>query len=316
MSDGGPIASFRAVSKSYDGIAEALRGLTLDIAPGEFLSVIGPAGAGKSTALSVLAGLHAPDAGTVWLRGQDITRVPAERRGLGVVFTAPSLFPHLDVAANVAFPLSVRRLGRAECEEKATRMLELFSLAGLAALYPGQLTTEQQQRVALARALAFGPDLVLLDEPLGTLQGPERDALRTDLRRVQRELGVAMLHATRDAADALMLSDRIAVLHKGALRQVAPPRELYEEPADAFVADCTGANNRMRGRVVGIEDDMARVKLQAGPEVEALASVGLRPGDFASARNVWRWPPSAPAKWARTRCRPWCWRARIAATTY
>lgn len=275
----GPIAQFRAVTKTYDGVVDVVRSLNLDVARGEFLTLLGPSGSGKTTTLMMLAGFQAPTSGEILLRGQKVNRTPPHQRGLGVVFQSYALFPHMTVAENVAFPLTIRRIGRAERDAKVVRALDLVRLAGLADRRPAQLSGGQQQRVALARALVFAPELVLLDEPLGALDRALREELQMEIRHIHRELGVSMLYVTHDQTEALVLSDRIAVFNRGAVQQLAGPEALYEDPANAFVARFIGDNNRLSGRILEIDDDIARVKLQAGPVVEARAADATHVGD-------------------------------------
>jgi putative spermidine/putrescine transport system ATP-binding protein len=264
-----PMVRFRHVRKSYDGVAPAVRDLSLDVAPGEFLTLLGPSGSGKTTTLMLLAGFERPDAGEILLEERPIARTPPHRRGIGVVFQNYALFPHLTVAGNVAFPLRVRGVGRAEQQDRVARALDMVRLVGLEDRLPAQLSGGQQQRVALARALVFAPRLVLLDEPLGALDRQLREEVQLEIRRLHERLGVTMMYVTHDQAEAITLSDRIAVFSEGAVQQLGTPQELYDDPASAFVARFVGENNRLHGRVDGIEDDLAVVRLDCGPVVEA-----------------------------------------------
>ncbi|MSP31186.1 MAG: ABC transporter ATP-binding protein [Acetobacteraceae bacterium] len=275
-----PIARFHHVTKTYDGVIDVVRDLNIDVARGEFLTLLGPSGSGKTTTLMMLAGFQTPSSGEILLQGAPVQHTPPHKRGLGVVFQSYALFPHMSVAENVAFPLAIRRVGRAERDEKVARALALVRLTGLDDRRPAQLSGGQQQRVALARALVFAPELVLLDEPLGALDRALREELQMEIRHIHRALGVSMLYVTHDQTEALVLSDRIAVFHRGAVQQLAAPETLYEDPANAFVACFIGDNNRLAGRIVGIEDGLARVKLQAGPEVEARIADATRVGDL------------------------------------
>ena len=280
MSGAEPIARFRDVRKSYDGVTDVVRALNLDVARGEFLTLLGPSGAGKTTILMMLAGFQTPTSGTIQLRGANIHHTPPHQRDLGMVLQSCALFPHLSVAENVGFPLAVRRMGRAERDAKITDALALVRLGGLGDHRPAQLSGSQQQRVALARALVFAPDLVLLDEPLGALDRALREELQMEIRHIHRECGVAMLYVTDDQMEALVLSDRIAMFDRGVMQQLGAPETLYEDPENAFVARCIGDNNRLAGRVIAIEDDIARVKLDAGPLVEARVADARRIGDL------------------------------------
>jgi putative spermidine/putrescine transport system ATP-binding protein len=227
------------------GTVLALDGLDLDIAGGEFLALLGPSGCGKTTALRAIAGFDQPDAGRVLVGNRDVTDVPASKRDMGMVFQAYSLFPNLTVAENVAFGLRVRRRGKAEQTARAAELLDLVGLADRAARYPHQLSGGQQQRVALARALAVAPQVLLLDEPLSALDAQVRVQLREEIRRIQLELGITTVFVTHDQAEALSVADRVGVLRRGRLEQVATPDELYERPATAFVAEFVGTMNRL-----------------------------------------------------------------------
>jgi putative spermidine/putrescine transport system ATP-binding protein len=264
-----PLVRFRHVRKSYDGGAPAVRDLSLEVAPGEFLTLLGPSGSGKTTTLMLLAGFERPDAGDILFEERPIARTPPHRRGIGVVFQNFSLFPHLTVAGNVAFPLRVRGVARAEQRDRVARALDMVRLVGLHDRLPAQLSGGQQQRVALARALVFEPRLVLLDEPLGSLDRQLREDVQQEIRHLHQRLGVTMIYVTHDQAEAITLSDRIAVFAAGAVQQLGTPRQLYDEPASAFVARFVGENNRLPGRIDAIEDDLAIVRLDCGPTVEA-----------------------------------------------
>jgi putative spermidine/putrescine transport system ATP-binding protein len=227
------------------GPVVALDGLDLDITGGEFLALLGPSGCGKTTALRAIAGFDRPDGGRVLLDGRDVTNTPANKRDMGMVFQAYSLFPNLTVAENVAFGLRVRRRAKPERTGRAAELLELVGLADRADRYPHQLSGGQQQRVALARALAVAPQVLLLDEPLSALDAQVRVQLREEIRRIQLELGITTVFVTHDQAEALSVADRVGVLRDGRLEQVASPDDLYERPATAFVAEFVGTMNRI-----------------------------------------------------------------------
>jgi putative spermidine/putrescine transport system ATP-binding protein len=231
------------------GSVVALDGLDLDIPGGEFIALLGPSGCGKTTALRAIAGFDRPDGGRVLLDGRDITDVPANKRDMGMVFQAYSLFPNLTVAENVAFGLRVRRRAKAERSGRAAELLELVGLADRGGRYPHQLSGGQQQRVALARALAVAPQVLLLDEPLSALDAQVRVQLREEIRRIQLELGITTVFVTHDQAEALSVADRVGVMRAGRLEQIASPDELYERPATAFVAEFVGTMNRIPARL-------------------------------------------------------------------
>ncbi len=230
----------QTVTKAFPG-TQALQGVSLQAGDGEFLALLGPSGSGKTTLLRVLAGLEVPDAGTVWFGGQDITRVPARQRGIGMVFQHYALFRHMTVAQNVAFGLNARpralRPGRAQIVQRVEDLLALVHLEGLGARYPTQLSGGQRQRVALARALAIEPRLLLLDEPFGALDAKVRRELRGALRDIHDRTGVTTVFVTHDQDEALALADRVAVMRDGLIEQVGTPHELRSAPATAFVTD-------------------------------------------------------------------------------
>ncbi|MGZ8802733.1 MAG: ABC transporter ATP-binding protein [Mycobacterium sp.] len=233
------------------GSTKALDGLTLHIEPGELVALLGPSGCGKTTALRILAGLDEATSGTVSVGGVDVGRVPANKRDMGMVFQAYSLFPHLTVLDNVAFGLKMRGKGKQQRTSRAADMLELVGLSAHAHKYAAELSGGQQQRVALARALAIEPRVLLLDEPLSALDAKVRTQLRDEIRRVQLEVGTTTLFVTHDQEEALAVADRVGVMSQGRLEQLAAPPELYAHPATPFVADFVGLNNRVATQVSG-----------------------------------------------------------------
>ncbi len=242
------------------GPVQALDGLNLTLAPGELVSLLGPSGCGKTTALRILAGLDDATSGKVLVDGKDLSRVPANKRDMGMVFQAYSLFPHMTTRQNVEFGLKLRKISSAERRSRAIEMLELVGLAAQSERYAHQLSGGQQQRVALARALAFEPSVLLLDEPLSALDAKVRAQLRDEIRRVQREVGTTTLFVTHDQEEALAMADRVGVMRSGRLEQIAPPQELYSSPTSQFVAEFVGLTNRLpaivsggRARVAGME---------------------------------------------------------------
>ncbi len=258
------------------GEVVALDGVSLDIASGELLTILGPSGSGKTTLLKVVAGFEAADAGSVRVDGIDITATPPAKRDIGMVFQNYALFPHLTVERNVAFPLEMRNVARPEIERRVAEALGLVELDGYASRLPRQLSGGQQQRVALARAIVFNPRLLLLDEPFGALDRKLRETMQLEVRRLQRRLGLTTIFITHDQEEALVLSDRIAVMNKGSIQQVASTTEIYERPANDFVADFVGESNIFHGTVT----EVGSVTLESGRRllITSNAPVGTRVG--------------------------------------
>lgn len=227
------------------GNVRALDDLDLTLDPGELVALLGPSGCGKTTALRLVAGLDEPDAGRIIVGGRDVTNVPANKRGMGMVFQAYSLFPHLTARENVAFGLKLRGVDRSARRNRAGEMLELVGLADQAGRYVSQLSGGQQQRVALARALAIEPEVLLLDEPLSALDAKVRAQLRDEIRRVQLEVGTTALFVTHDQEEALAVADRVGVMYGGKIEQLAAPEVLYNRPQTHFVAEFVGLMNRL-----------------------------------------------------------------------
>ncbi|WFU71224.1 ABC transporter ATP-binding protein [Bradyrhizobium sp. CB2312] len=262
---------FSGVQKTYDGETLVVKNLNLEIARGEFLTMLGPSGSGKTTTLTMLAGFEAPTHGSIHLAGRPIDKMPPHKRDIGMVFQNYALFPHLTVKDNLAFPLKVRKLGRAEIEARIKRALDMVQLGAYSARRPGQLSGGQQQRVALARALVFEPKLVLMDEPLGALDKQLREQMQLEIKHIHEDLGVTIVYVTHDQGEALTMSDRIAVFNDGVVQQLAAPDELYERPTNAFVAQFIGENNRLYGNVLGINGTTCNVEISGAGTVKALA---------------------------------------------
>ncbi|MDB6051254.1 MAG: spermidine/putrescine transporter ATP-binding protein [Pseudomonas sp.] len=265
------LVSFRGVQKSYDGENLIVKDLNLEIRKGEFLTLLGPSGSGKTTSLMMLAGFETPTAGEIQLAGRSINNVPPHKRDIGMVFQNYALFPHMTVSENLAFPLSVRGLNKSDLADRVKRSLSMVQLDPFAHRYPAQLSGGQQQRVALARALVFEPQLVLMDEPLGALDKQLREHMQMEIKHLHQRLGVTVVYVTHDQGEALTMSDRVAVFHQGEIQQIAPPRTLYEEPKNTFVANFIGENNRLNGNLISRTGDRCIVALARGEKVEALA---------------------------------------------
>ncbi len=236
------------VGKTY-GDFHAVRDFSLEIAEGELLVLLGPSGCGKTTTLRMIAGFIEPTSGVISLGGRDVTRLPPWRRNAGLVFQNYALFPHLSVAENVAFGLEMRKIDKASVRSRVEAALRLVRLEGLAGRLPRQLSGGQQQRVALARALVIEPDILLLDEPLSNLDAKLRQEVRVEIRELQRKLGLTTVMVTHDQEEALTMADRLVVMANGKVQQIGDQRELYERPANAFVADFVGRTNFINGRV-------------------------------------------------------------------
>jgi len=276
MSD--PIVRFVGIGKTYDGVARVIDDLHLDIERGEFLTLLGPSGSGKTTTLMMLAGFEVPTSGEILLEGKPLTRLPPYKRQIGMVFQNYALFPHMTVAENIGFPLSVRGIARNEIGKQVDRVLDMVQLAGFGARRPAQLSGGQQQRIAVARALVFEPKLVLMDEPLGALDKQLREQLQLEIRRLHQRLGVTMVYVTHDQAEALTMSDRIAVFHRGKIQQLDRPAQLYETPVNAFVARFIGENNRFDGSLEAVYGNQCTVRIAAGVCVEGALSTSLPAG--------------------------------------
>jgi putative spermidine/putrescine transport system ATP-binding protein len=248
------------LTRRYSGVT-ALDGLNLTIAPGELVALLGPSGCGKTTALRLLAGLEDADGGRVVIGGQDVTNVPANKREIGMVFQAYSLFPHMTAMQNVEFGMQLHEVGADERRKRALDMLELVGLSAHVNKYANQMSGGQQQRVALARALAIEPKVLLLDEPLSALDARVRARLRDEIRRVQLEVGTTTLFVTHDQEEALAIADRVGVMNAGHIEQLGPPTAIYSRPATPFVAEFVGLTNRLAGVVKGGEVEVRGTRL-------------------------------------------------------
>jgi putative spermidine/putrescine transport system ATP-binding protein len=267
-----------AVERSFATV-RALAGISLIVHQGELLTILGPSGSGKTTLLKAIAGFETLDRGTISLAGEDVTNLPPARREIGMVFQHYALFPHMTVFGNVAFPLKMRRVASADIDKRVSRILDLVALDGFADRYPSQLSGGQQQRVALARAIVFNPKLLLLDEPFGALDRKLRESMQLEVRRLQQRLGLTTVFITHDQEEALIMSDRIAIMRAGQVQQVGAPEEIYGRPCDPFVADFVGESNLIAGRIEAIEPRGAFVALPNGRTIRASLSSGAALGE-------------------------------------
>ena len=273
---------FAAVRKSYDGVNQIVRGLDLSVGQGEFLTLLGPSGSGKTTTLMMLAGFEEPTAGEIHLDGRRIDQVPPHRRNIGVVFQNYALFPHMSVAENVAFPLRMRGVDRGDITKQVKRALDMVRLVGFEERRPAQLSGGQQQRVALARAMVFEPKLVLMDEPLGALDKQLREHMQLEIKALHRRLGINIVYVTHDQTEALTMSDRVGVFDQGVMQQLAPPGELYEAPANLFVAKFIGENNTLTGTLVELRGEYGSLRTADGSVVQARCAPSLSAGQPAA----------------------------------
>ena len=296
--------SIRGLAKRFDA-QNALHGLDLDIEDREFVTLLGPSGCGKTTTLRLLAGLTAPDAGEILINGHVVSSprhvLPPERRLMGMVFQSYALWPHMSVFDNVAFGLTLKRVSRSEVCRRVEHALAMVGLEGLGERTPNALSGGQQQRVALARSLVTEPSILLLDEPLSNLDAKLRERMRSELRELHRRTGITFVYVTHDQAEAMVLSDRIAVLNRGLLQQYDEPRTLYERPANRFIADFMGAANLLAGvveeppSIAGARGAVRvggalrlEVLLPAGATKDKAVTIMIRPEDVAIKRDACR----------------------------
>jgi iron(III) transport system ATP-binding protein len=280
-SPGTPYLQLEGITKQF-GAFQALKGIDLQIPPGEFICFLGPSGCGKTTLLRIIAGLEGQTAGRLRQAGRDISTLPPAQRDYGIVFQSYALFPNLTVADNVAYGLVNRRTPRAQVRARVSELVALVGLPGSEGKYPAQLSGGQQQRIALARALATSPGLLLLDEPLSALDAIVRVQLRQEIKRLQRQLGVTTIMVTHDQEEALSVADRIVVMNQGVIEQVGTPLQVYREPASAFVADFVGRINALPARVAAggaLQIGEACFDGAHGGEAGREVTVYLRPED-------------------------------------
>ena len=276
MSSDKPLVRFTEIQKSYDGESLVVKNLNLDVAKGEFLTMLGPSGSGKTTCLMMLAGFEPATHGEIYLNDSPINRVPPHKRGIGMVFQNYALFPHMTVAENLAFPLEVRKMEKSDREARVKRALDMVQLGPFGDRRPAQLSGGQQQRVAVARSLVFDPDLVLMDEPLGALDKNLREQMQYEIKHIHENLGLTVVYVTHDQSEALTMSNRIAVFDDGIIQQCAPPDVLYEQPENAFCANFIGENNRFLGKVTEDHGDTVKVEIDnnAGSVIANKINVG------------------------------------------
>jgi putative spermidine/putrescine transport system ATP-binding protein len=288
------------LTKHY-GDERVVDAIDAKIRPGEFFSLLGPSGSGKTTTLMMIAGFVAPDDGTIRLDGADLTHVPPQRRGLGMVFQNYAIFPHLNAFDNVAFPLRARRVPNPELRRRVEAALELVRLERFAKRYARELSGGQQQRVAIAHAIVFQPSIVLMDEPLGALDKNLRYAMQVEIKEIQQRLGMTVIYVTHDQEEAMNMSDRIAIMNQGRLEQLGPPGEIYERPSNAFVGRFLGEANLLEGTIEQIAGDEAalrtrdgvllRARCESAARTQRTASLFVRPeklafGDVPGANRV------------------------------
>lgn len=263
----GEFLKFSGIKKSYDQKTLVVKDFSLDVKQGEFVTLLGPSGSGKTTVLTILAGFENATSGTITVNGHPITKTAPNKRNIGMVFQNYALFPHMTVYENLAYPLSVRKFSKAKIKERVTEYLQLIELSSFANRYPAHLSGGQRQRVALARALIFEPTLVLMDEPLGALDKKLREQMQFEITRLHKQLGCTVIYVTHDQVEALTMSDRIAVFNQGVVQQYATPDDLYERPANAFVADFIGENNLIPGVVTAVNGKQVQVRLAGTSEI-------------------------------------------------
>lgn len=287
LDSGGSSVAMQGVRKDLGG-STVVHDLNLDVRPGEFLTLLGPSGCGKTTSLNMIAGFLMPDAGSIIIDGRDVTREPPNRRDSAMVFQQYALFPHLTIGENVAYGLKMRKVAKREMRPRVLEALERVGLAGREDRYPKQLSGGQQQRVALARAIVIEPKVLLLDEPLSNLDLKLRENLRLEIKHLQRELGLTTVFVTHDQTEALVMSDRIAVMRDGLVEQLGTPAGIYGSPANAFVAGFVGQSNLLDATVIDVATDTCTVKLASGDTLTTRFSTANRPSAGTTVRVLLR----------------------------
>jgi spermidine/putrescine ABC transporter ATP-binding subunit len=269
------------LTKIY-GEERVVDAISASIRPGEFFSLLGPSGSGKTTTLMMIAGFVTPDGGTIRADGADLTQVPPQRRGFGMVFQNYAIFPHLNVFENVAFPLRARRVAETELRRRVLAALELVRLERFAQRYARQLSGGQQQRVAIARAIVFHPAIVLMDEPLGALDKNLRYEMQVEIKDIQQRLGMTVIYVTHDQEEAMNMSDRMAIMNHGRIEQLGPPGEIYERPVNAFVGRFLGEANLLEGTIEHVVAGVALLRMRDGVALRARVDRAAAPGRSAA----------------------------------
>ncbi|HJN51665.1 MAG TPA: ABC transporter ATP-binding protein [Pseudomonadales bacterium] len=265
----------RDVRKTYGSVV-ALEGTSIEMAEGEFLTLLGPSGSGKTTLLMAIAGLNDPDSGEIWIDGKLVTYTPSHQRGLGMVFQNYALFPHLSVYENIAFPLRMRKEGEAIIREKVQRVLQTVELPGVENRLPSELSGGQQQRIALARCFVYEPSIILMDEPLGALDKKLRDALQREIKHLHEDMGITVLYVTHDQEEAMVMSDRICLMNEGSIQQIGSPQDLYFCPESIFAADFLGESNLLKATVTQIDVETAVLSCTDGRLIKGIGSSPLK----------------------------------------
>ncbi len=262
------------VRKTYGSVI-ALEGTSIEMAEGEFLTLLGPSGSGKTTLLMAIAGLNDPDSGEIWIDGKLVTYTPSHQRGLGMVFQNYALFPHLTVYENIAFPLRMRREKESVIREKVNRVLETVELPAVGERLPSELSGGQQQRIALARCFVYEPSIILMDEPLGALDKKLRDSLQREIKHLHEGLGITVLYVTHDQEEAMVMSDRICLMNGGKIEQIGTPDDLYFRPDTIFAADFLGESNLLPATLDSVDDGIAMLRSDDERQIKGIAAANM-----------------------------------------
>jgi spermidine/putrescine ABC transporter ATP-binding subunit len=278
MKGGGHSVRLENVAKRFGDVV-AVDSVSIETAPGEFLTLLGPSGSGKTTTLKIIAGLEFPTQGEVYIDEKPVIHKPAHKRDLGMVFQNYALFPHMTIAENIGFPMKMRGVSKEEISRRVSNILDLVKLSGYQGRYPKQLSGGQQQRVALARALVYEPSVLLMDEPLGALDKKLREEMQLEVKQIQERLKITTIYVTHDQSEALTMSDRIALMNQGKIAQLGAPEDLYERPMSKFVADFIGESNFLEGNVSRVDKDLCEVITLRGLLIRARGKRGIKEGE-------------------------------------